>query len=135
MLFFDTSALLKRYVEESNSDWVNEIMVEDDHWAGSALLAGEAAISVGRGNNDSSAIAKNDMQLSRDLEFFDLVPVDADCLTRAIDIGRGFRVKTLDAIHLAAASTLTIDFDFITFDQRQREAAEILGLNVLAPPV
>ncbi len=76
-----------------------------------------------------------DARISRDLGFFFLVAVDADCLVRAVDIGRDFGLRTLDAIHLAAARILPSECSFVTFDDRQREAAEDLGLKVLTPPV
>lgn len=135
MLVFDSSALIKRYANEMHSDWIDELMSRDLDWAASALIATETAIGLGRGDLARDVLASIDVRLSRDLEFFDLIPVDADCLTRAVGIGRGYRVKTLDAIHLAAAASVPGEFRFITFDGRQRQAAEELGLNVLKPPV
>jgi predicted nucleic acid-binding protein len=135
MLAFDASALVKRYVAEEHSDWIDEVMSQDTHWIGSAVLAAETAIVLGRSNPDAAELAAKDARLSRDLDFFDLVPIDADCLVRAIDLGRGYALRTLDAIHLAATSAIPEEFSFVTFDDRQRDAAEALGLNVLAPPV
>jgi len=135
MLVLDSSALIKRYSREVHSEWVDRMMSEDPAWAGSALLSAETAIGLGRGIADPHTLAAIDVRLSRDLEFFDLIPVDADCLVRAVDIGRGFGVKTLDAIHLAAASVVPCEFVFITFDARQRQAAGELGIKVLTPPV
>jgi len=135
MLVLDSSALIKRYSQESFSEWVDQIMQEDQHWAGSALLAAETAIGIASREQDPLDLAAIDARLSRDLEFFDLVPVDADCLTRAIDLGRGYGLRSLDAIHLAGASKLPGGFGFVTFGDRQRDAAEALGLKVLKPPV
>lgn len=135
MLILDSSALVKRYSREAHSDWVDEIMDDDPHWGGSALLAAETAIGVARREPDAAKLATIDARLSRDLDFFDLVPIDADCLVRAIDMGRGYGLRSLDAIHLAAATVIPSKFNFVSFDQRQREAAEDLGLKVLAPPV
>ncbi|MDQ5895044.1 MAG: uncharacterized protein QG596_1305 [Actinomycetota bacterium] len=135
MLVLDASALTKRYVAEEYSDWIDEVMGQDSHWAGSALLATETAIAIGRGNPKATELAAKDARLSRDLDFFDLVPIDADCLVRAIDLGRGYGLRTLDAIHLAATSAIPEEFQFVTFDERQRDAAGALGLKVLQPPV
>lgn len=135
MLVLDSSALVKRYSQEAFSDWIDQIMGDDQHWAGSALLATETAIGVARREQDPIDLAAIDARLRRDLEFFDLVPVDADCLTRAIELGRGYGLRSLDAIHLAAAAKLPGEFDFVTFDLRQREAAETIGLKTLVPPV
>ncbi|MCB0863626.1 MAG: type II toxin-antitoxin system VapC family toxin [Solirubrobacterales bacterium] len=135
MLVFDASALVKRYQLEEYSEWIDEIMSRDSHWVGSAILATETAIALGRSNPANAGLAAKDARLTRDLTYFDLVAVDADCLARAIDLGRGCGLRTLDAIHLAAASSLPGKFQFVTFDDRQREAARDLGLKVLTPPV
>ena len=135
MLVLDSSALIKRYSEEVHSDWIDEIMHQDHHWVGSALLATETAIGISRRESSATELAALDVRLRRDLEFFDLVPVDGDCLLRAIDLGRGYGLRSLDAIHLAATSAIPGQFSFVSFDLRQREAADSLGLKVLAPPV
>ncbi|MCO5316529.1 MAG: type II toxin-antitoxin system VapC family toxin [Solirubrobacterales bacterium] len=135
MLVLDSSALIKRYASEAHSEWVDDLMSRDPDWAASALIATETAIGVGRGDLTKEVLASIDVRLSRDLEFFDLIPIDADCLARAVDIGRGLGVKTLDAIHLAAAAAIPGEFRFVTFDSRQRQAAEELGFNLLRPPV
>jgi predicted nucleic acid-binding protein len=135
MLFLDSSALVKRYSWEPHSEWVHEVMTGDTGWSGSALLATETAIGIARCEPNAAELAAIDVKLNRDLEFFDLVPVDAECLVRAVDIGRGYGVRSLDAIHLAATSAIPEQFSFVTFDDRQRDAAEAIGLNVLRPPV
>lgn len=135
MLCFDSSALIECYREEEHSPWVREVMEGDPDWCGSALLATEGPIALARSVPEVDALQIADARISRDLGFFFLVAVDADCLFRAVDIGRDFRLRTLDAIHLAAARILPSECSFLTFDDRQREAAESLGLKVIAPPV
>ena len=135
MLCFDSSALVKCYQEEEHSPWVREIMASDPDWCGSALLAAEGPIALSRSVPEADDLQVADARISRDLGFFFLVAVDADCLVRAVDIGRDFGLRTLDAIHLAAARILPSECSFVTFDDRQREAAEYLGLKVLTPPV
>jgi predicted nucleic acid-binding protein len=135
MLCFDSSALVKCYQEEKHSPWVREVMEGDPEWCGSALLAAEVPIALGRSVPDADDLHVAGARISRDLGFFYLVAVDADCLVRAVDTGRVHGLRTLDAIHLAAARILPSDARFVTFDDRQREAAESLGLRVLAPPV
>lgn len=135
MLCLDSSALVKCYQEEDHSPWVREAMNEHSIWCGSALLAAEGPIALARSIQDTESLLEADARIRRDLEFFSLVPVDADCLVRAVDVGRGYGLRTLDAIHLAAALVLPADCRLVTFDQRQREAADSLGLKVLTPPV
>lgn len=47
---------------------------------------------------------------------------------------RPVTLRTLDAIHLASALTLLPELDaLVTYDRRLAEAAEMLGLPVVAP--
>ncbi len=135
MLCFDSSALVKCYREEDHSAWLRDAMADDQEWCGSALLAAECPIALARSFPEAGSLREADAGISRDLDFFFLVAIDADCLVRAVEIGRGHYLGTPDAIHLAAAQGLPSECRFITFDERQREAADDLGLDVLLPPV
>ena len=46
MLFLDTSALLKRYLDEFGNDLVIRLMDEDRQWAFSAIARTEAEIAL-----------------------------------------------------------------------------------------
>jgi predicted nucleic acid-binding protein len=59
-----------------------------------------------------------------------VVPVDPACLERAAEIGCQFEVRTLDALHLAAADRLPRPVVMLTFDQRQADAARSMDLVV-----
>lgn len=64
-----------------------------------------------------------------------VVPVDPECLARAAELGCALGLRTLDAIHLAAADRLPRPRAFLTFDRRQSDAAVTLGHTVIpAPP-
>jgi len=133
MIAVDTSALVKKYLNEQHSQWMEDLMFEDQEWCGSMLLATESAVAVARDIERTEDLNSVDQELTRDLDRFNFISVDADCLANAVDIGRAFGLRTLDAIHLAAARRLPNDCRFITFDDRQREAAESLGIELLAP--
>lgn len=134
MLALDTSALVKRYVEENHSDWLAEVMDGDPDWYGSMLVACEGPIVVGRSTNSAEELAMVDQRLTADLDQFRFVPVDGECLVDAVQIGRGFGLRTLDAIHVAAARRMPADCRFVTFDRSQERAARQVGLELLAPP-
>ena len=133
MIALDSSALIKRYQREEHSEWVREKMEEDGEWCGSMLLATESAIAAARNSESADELAAVDLRMTTDLDHFQFVPVDADCLVRAIEIARGRGLKTLDAIHLAAAARLPVQCRFITFDDRQSEVARDIGVQLLAP--
>lgn len=61
------------------------------------------------------------------------VPVTADILDRAGRLLPKSNLRSLDAIHLAAALALPSLDVFVSYDARQAEAAADLGLQVIAP--
>ncbi|HSP03000.1 MAG TPA: type II toxin-antitoxin system VapC family toxin [Acidimicrobiales bacterium] len=133
LLAIDTSALLRRYVRTSGHGLVTEAMAESDTWCASALARTETlqamhAVAVTPGQHDALWSA-----LRADWERFHVVPVDDRCLARAVDIGATFRVRSTDAIHLAAAERLPAPVRYLTFDRRQIPAAAGLGFDVIAP--
>jgi len=130
MLFLDTSALLKRYVDEEGTALVLGLMEGDPDWAASALAEAEAAITICQLGLRETQEAMQLRRLRLDWERFVVVPVDSQCLTRAAEIGCASRIRTLDAIHLAAASRLPGPVALVTFDRRQADAARAAGLRL-----
>jgi predicted nucleic acid-binding protein len=130
MLFLDTSALLKRYVEEEGTDLVLRRMDEDREWTVSALARTEAVISLcrlGFEPDDSSGVWQ---RVREDWERCHVVPLDPAALGRAAEIGRRYEVRTLDALHLAAADRLPPPLVVLTFDRRLADAARLMELAV-----
>ena len=61
-----------------------------------------------------------------------VIAVDTITSNIAADIADLTSIRTLDALHLAAASRIGIeDVLFLTFDVRQAVAARTLGMRVL----
>jgi predicted nucleic acid-binding protein len=71
--------------------------------------------------------------LRDDWERVHVVPVDQQCLDRAAELGRTQPLRTVDAIHLAAADRLPRPVTFVTFDPAQIPVALSLGFEVPAP--
>ncbi len=132
-LAIDTSALLRRYLRTPGHGLVTEAMSEHDIWCASALVRAETLqamhqLAATPGQHDALWAA-----LHSDWDRFHVVPVDDRCLARAVEIGATFRVRSVDAIHLAAASRLPGPVRYLTFDRRQIPAAAGLGFDVIAP--
>lgn len=74
------------------------------------------------------------MTRARDLlERLALLRLDEPLLRAAADLDGGV-LRSLDAIHLAAARALDGDLtEIVTYDRRMAEAARSLGLPVSAP--
>lgn len=132
-LAIDTSALVRRYLHTAGHGLATEAMADDPTWCASALARAEALqvlhqIAVTPGQHASLWEAAR-----ADWDRFHVVPVDDRCLARAVEIGTAFRVRSVDAIHLAAADRLPPPVRYLTFDRRQIPAAAGLGFEVLAP--
>lgn len=134
MLFLDTSSLLKRYVDEAGSEAVLELMAADTDWVASALAATEAEIALCHVGVDGRVLRRLRVALRRDWARFLVVPVDARCLADATELGCAHRLRTLDAIHLAAAERLAERPTFVTFDTRQARVARAAGYPVAGAP-
>ena len=131
MLFVDTSALVKRYLAEDGRDDVLAQMEGDPDWAISAVARTEAELTLCHAGFDEDSLAELLSALARDWARMLVVPVDVTCLAQASRIGCEQRIRTLDAIHLAAADRLPRPVSYLTFDARQAAVATALGLDVL----
>ncbi len=128
----DTTALLARYLTGPERVVVLEAMAADDDWCASALALAEALMLVERlsplpGDHDELRRALRD-----DWERIAVVPVDQRCLDRASELGRSHPLRTVDALHLAAADRLPKPTTFLTFDARQIPVALALGFDVVS---
>lgn len=130
-LYIDSSALLKRYIDEPDSDAANAVLASDP----SLLTARHTIIEVRR--NLARLLDERDATAARaafleDIGVFGIVELDSVTCETAADIAELTGARTLDALHLAAAQRLGgAAVPFVTFDVRQAQAARILGLVVL----
>ena len=133
MIFLDTSALAKRYVREAGSDEIVRLMETDLDWSASALALTEASITLCRADEGRPPAGQLQRRLHLDWDRIFVVPVDSECLWVAADIGCEYRIRTLDAIHLAAALRVPGPPTFLTFDHRQAAVASQLGFPAPSP--
>jgi predicted nucleic acid-binding protein len=128
-IYADTSAMLKRYVDEPDSERAVELLASDD-----ALVTGRHTVVEVRRNLawllDPSAASAARSSLQEDLEAFAIVELDAATCELAATIAEQTGVRTLDALHLGAARRLGTSLTFVTFDVRQAQAARALGFAV-----
>lgn len=124
--YLDSSAIVKLAVREPESDALRSHL-RRRQLVSSALARtevmramidkGESAIKAGR-----RALARLDLMRVND---------------RVLDLAGSllpYELRTLDAIHLATAQRLGDDLAHVcTYDDRMRDAAEHLGLAVVAP--
>lgn len=128
MLYLDSSALVKRYLKEEGSDAVVAAMDAEEAWCSCRICFLETARAVGRAEG---AQALREMEL--DWREFDVVEVDRDLTERAVEMAIASGLRSLDALHLAAALSLGREEapTFATWDARLHRAANERGLRTL----
>jgi predicted nucleic acid-binding protein len=128
----DTTALVARYLDLPERDIVVDAMAIDGDWCASALALTEALALIERLTDDP--LARDDLRraLRDDWERFVSVPVDQACLDRATELGRSQPLRTVDALHLAAADRLPRPLTYVTFDHRQIPVALALAFDVVS---
>ena len=130
-LYVDSSALLKRYLGEPDSEACDAILRSDP-----ALVTGRHTVVEVRRNLaqlvSPAHLAGVKALFERDLSAISLVELDAVTCETAAAIAEVTGVRTLDALHLAAAQRVGgTALPFLTYDVRQAQAARSLGFTVL----
>lgn len=128
-LYVDPSALLKRYVDEPDSDRAVELLTTDPTLVTGRHTVVEVRRNLARLLSPTDATAAR-ASLATDLTSFSIVELDAGTCELAATIAEQTGVRTLDALHLGAARRLGTQLTFVTFDVRQAHAARSLGFAV-----
>jgi predicted nucleic acid-binding protein len=127
VIYLDSSALVKLVVREPESAALRGYLRADPERASCALARVEVIRAVRP--QGPAAVARARRLLRR----LDLLALDDELLDRAAALDRAV-LRSLDAIHLAAAQTLTDAITaVVTYDHRMAAAAAALGLPVVAP--
>lgn len=130
-LYVDTSALLKRYVIEDDSDVFNDYLSADDVWLTARHTGVETRRNLAR-HFDGSDLANAQRQFLADWAATHIIELDATVCDLAGDIAEISGVRTLDALHLAAAQRVGRgNLPILTADRRQAQAARDMGWTVL----
>ena len=127
MVYLDSSALVKLVVSEPESSALRRYLRSEPARATSALARVEVLRAVRA--HGPRAISRARTLLRR----LDTLALDDELLERAAGLDPAV-LRSLDAIHLAAAQTLGDELtELVTYDDRMREAARRLGIAVAAP--
>jgi predicted nucleic acid-binding protein len=128
--YADSSALLKRYVDEPDSDVADEFLRSDQE-----LVTGRHTVVEVRRNLarmlSGTALRASRVAFATDMGSISIVELDAATCELAATIAEQTGARSLDALHLAAARRLGTALVFITFDVRQAQIARTLGFRVV----
>lgn len=126
-LYLDSSALVKRYVKEVGSDLVVEVMECADAYKMCRIGFVETVRAVARGGKPDDV-----EKVESDWTRVDVIEVDGALAEHAARLAVCHRLRTLDALHLAAAlAVVDDDPTFVTWDARLHRAAHEQGLRTL----
>jgi predicted nucleic acid-binding protein len=135
--YFDTSALIKRYIEEPGRRDVLQLL-RRHNCVISAVLPVEVRSALRRRTAEKPleerrvpAIVK---RLAADRPFWTVVEVSGEALAMAESLSAAHPLRALDAIHVASAQLFAArvpasTFIFVSADIRQTTAAAALGMS------
>lgn len=130
-LYLDTSALLKRYVAEDDSDACERILTTDPTWVTARHTWVEILRNLAKILHGPER-ARLKKAFRTDWDRMHVVEIDARTCERAGELAETLQVRTLDALHLAAAERAGAGaISFLTYDLRQAQAARSLGWRVV----
>ncbi len=134
--YFDTSALVKRYVDEPGRREVQQLLRRHD-CVTSAILPVELRSALRRRvaerTLDSSRVSEILKRVAGDRAYWTVIEVGTEVPSGAEALVSVHPLRTLDAIHVASAqlfaARLSIsDLIFVSADKRQTEVASAIGL-------
>jgi predicted nucleic acid-binding protein len=129
--YVDSSALLKRYIQEADSEYATALIDADEVLATSWLTVVEVRRSLAKLLSGTDLGRANEVA-HEDIDKMALVLPDSTTWLATAEIGAALNVRSLDALHLACAQRLRIPaIRFVTFDIRQAIAARALGFSVV----
>ena len=137
--YFDTSALIKRYVREPGSARVVSLLRRHDLLS-SAITPVEIMSALGRRRRDrelsEEAFVATLNRVRSERIRWELVEVGETILSRAEEMVQGtVPMRALDAIHVASLivfqAAAGFRIPFVTSDGRQRDAGLFLGLDII----
>lgn len=138
MRYFDTSALVKQYLQEAGSKIVLELLRTGEKVYTASLTYAETHAAFGRrtreGRLNRDTSRRLALRFDKDWESYDVVILSETVLRLARQLLYRHPLRSADAIHLASALLLartspTPRWAFVCADSRLCEAAEAQGFE------
>jgi uncharacterized protein len=130
-VFFDTSAFVKRYVEEPGTEKVLEICDQAEQLVLCVICLPEMISTLNRlvreGKLQGGDYQKIRELILKEIEDAEICYLTPEVVTQTIRCLENNVLRAMDALHLGCALVIEPDL-FVTSDQRQIEAAAKEGL-------
>ncbi len=139
ILYLDTSAMMKLYVDEAGRSAVLSALDNAVKVASHDIAYVEQRSALARlereGRLSQSESGEIRSQFESDWKALLVVETTHPLLRRAADFAERYALRAYDSVHLAAADRISaaagVDVVFGCFDQRLNDAAQTLGLTML----
>jgi len=134
-VFFDSSALTKRYIEEKGSDRVQAILSSASALAVSVICVSEIVSALCRRRRERK-LSTEEYQMAKasvlsDIDDAMVIGITEEVVAQTVALLEQFSLRSADALHVACASEWSTDL-FVSADHRQCRAARAHGLKVQA---
>jgi predicted nucleic acid-binding protein len=138
IFFFDTSALIKRYISEPGSNKVDELCEIAENIVVSPVTKIEVHSTLKRllatnliSEDDYETVKNN---IDYDFKYFTVLSFNEEIEKEAIKLIEKHQLKTLDSIQLASCLYRKADIkDFVVSDVKLKTAAGIENIDVIDP--
>jgi predicted nucleic acid-binding protein len=132
-VFLDSSALAKRYVQESGSARVDELLLSASSLGISMISVPEVVSALCRRRRErklsQQQYRKAKQALLDDLRDASVVNVTDQVVARAVELLERWPLRSSDSLHVASAAEWGADL-FVSADESQCAAARGYGLRV-----
>ena len=144
IIYFDTSALVKRYVEEKGTQVVVDLIMSSDMLITTSILtypemkaAFTKKLRLKEMSEESYKEAIENFEKDWSMPVFSIIGLTSQVANLAGSLVERNVLRTLDAVHLASALTVKEHFGiqvfFVSSDDRLDKAASSEGLEVMNP--
>ena len=140
IIYFDTSALVKLYVEETGSNRIRDITHRASVISTSKIAYPEARSAFARkrkeGGFSQNALRRIVEELNRDWESYLVIEITDGLVRSAGDLAEKYLLRGFDSIHLASAvqlrNKIRSEVSFSSTDLKLNQSAEKEGLSVVS---
>lgn len=130
-LYVDSSALIKRYIDEEDSELAEATLLGDTEWVTAQITFVEVRLAIHRRLDEAGRQTATEA-FERDWHRTLVVSLDDATCRRAVELSVPTGARSLDSLHLAAAERAGgRSMPIVTFDVRLGQAARALSFAVI----